>query len=255
MTELLLGSGRTQGGFREPEKFNPRLMALMADKLEWFGNAGRFLDKVSRKLPSKMEWQITVCGFSPLRLHVESQPSSVGPIALDHRDVSHHLGDAELVDQDGSVVIICAPLTFRSTFDWRARAIEVERHGHLFRFVHPWDVLVSKLQWLEEKDLDAFRLVIAKTGHPTEQEFRRHLQKAVDLYRPKFDEETQRGDMMANTRLLWRELWGRDIDPRAEIIRPAAERTNRAHSDYDPTLKRQLADVRLPAAASLFVPR
>ena len=62
----------------------------------------------------------------------------------------------------------------------RARAIEAERHGHLFRFVHPWDVLVSKLQRLEEKDLEAFKLGIAKTGHPTEEEFTRHLQKAVD---------------------------------------------------------------------------
>ncbi len=154
-------------------------------------------------------------------------------------------GESEQCD-----VRICDPLAFKSTFDWRARAIEVERHGHLFRFVHPWDVLVSKLQRLEEKDLDAFRLVIAKTGHPTEQEFLRHLQKAVDLYRPKFDEETQRGDMMANTRLLWQELWGRTIDPRAEIIRPAVERTNRAHSDFDPTLKEQLAKVKLSAAPS-----
>jgi hypothetical protein len=139
---------------------------------------------------------------------------------------------------------VCDPLAFRSTFDWRARAIEVERHGHLFRIVHPWDVLVSKLQRLEEKDLNAFRMVIARTGHPTEQEFLRHLQKAVDLYRPKFDEESQRGDMMMNTRILWQELWGRAIDPRAEIIRPAVERVNRAHSDFDPTLKDRLAEVR-----------
>jgi hypothetical protein len=79
---------------------------------------------------------------------------------------------------------VCDPLAFKSTIDWRGRAIEVERHGHLFVFVHPWDVLVSKLQRLEEKDLNAFRLVIEKTGHPTEEEFARHLQLAVDLYRP-----------------------------------------------------------------------
>ena len=87
---------------------------------------------------------------------------------------------------------VCDPLAFKSTIDWRSRAIEVGRHGHLFRFVHPWDVLVSKLQRLEEKDLNAFRLVVEKTGHPTEEEFARHLQRAVDLYRPKFDEEAGR---------------------------------------------------------------
>lgn len=41
--------------------------------------------------------------------------------------------------------------------------------------------LVSKLQRLEDKDLEAFKLVIARTGHPTEEEFRKHLQKGVDL--------------------------------------------------------------------------
>lgn len=114
---------------------------------------------------------------------------------------------------------VCDPLAFRSTSDWRDRAIVVERHGHLFRFVHPWDVLASKLQRLEEKDLAAFKIVIEKTGHPTEEEFIRHLQKAVDLYRPKFDEESARGDMLMNTHILWRELWAKEIDVRARIIR------------------------------------
>ena len=63
---------------------------------------------------------------------------------------------------------VCDPKAFRSTSDWRNRAVEVNRNGHLFRFVHPWDVLVSKLQRLEEKDLEAFKTVISKTGHPTE---------------------------------------------------------------------------------------
>ena len=124
--------------------------------------------------------------------------------------------------------------------------IQAERHGHLFRFVHPWDVLVSKLQRLEEKDLEAFKLVIAKTGHPTEEEFTKHLQKAVDLYRPKFDEETARGDMMLNTRELWKILWNKEIDVRAAIIRPALER---AQHDYEPpnsNLKTRLANLKLP---------
>ena len=43
-------------------------------------------------------------------------------------------------------------------------------------------MLVSKLQRLEEKDLQAFKLVIARTAHPTEDEFAHHLQEAVDLY-------------------------------------------------------------------------
>jgi hypothetical protein len=87
------------------------------------------------------------------------------------------------------------------------------------------DALVIRLQRLEEKDLEAFKLVISKTGHPTEEEFTKHLQKAVDLYRPKFDEETTRGDMFVNTRKLWKILWNKEIDVRVAIIRPALART------------------------------
>lgn len=92
----------------------------------------------------------------------------------------------------------------------------------------------------------ACRLVIEKTGHPTEDEFTRHLQLAVDLYRPKFDEESARGDMMMNTRILWPRLWGKEIDVPARIIRPALERAEREHREADPTLKTRLANLRLP---------
>ena len=143
-------------------------------------------------------------------------------------------------------ILVCSPLAFQSTIDWAGRAIEVERHGHLFRFVHPWDVLVSKLQRLEEKDLHAFHLVINKTGHPTEDEFAQHLQLAVDLYRPRLEEEQVRGDMVENTRLLWQKIWGKDIDVRARIIRPAVERAEREYRELEPNLKTRLANLQPP---------
>ena len=230
-------------------------MLFLADHIAWETPAGRRLDEFARALPPQPRFEVNVFGSAPIQLLIEPTFTSAD---IDLFGDSDEIYDALLrfVEAQGWTqekavefyIQVCDPLAFRSTFDWQARAIEVERHGHLFRLVHPWDVLVSKLQRLEDKDFNAFRLVIAKTGHPTEQEFLRHLQKAVDLYRPKFDEETQRGDMLANTQVLWRELWGREIDPRAEIIRPAVERANRAHSDFDPTLKEQLARVKLSAA-------
>lgn len=228
-------------------------MTRMVDNLEWFGSEGQLLDVLARRLPPTRSWCVTVCGFTPLRFFIESTRVAEEPVSLSRQEFGRFLdnritGEAGLVESFELKAALCDPLVFASTFDWRARAVEVVRYGHLFRFVHSWDVLVSKLQRLEAKDLDVFRLVIAQTGHPNEREFLKHLQKAVDLYRPKFDEESQRGDMMMNTRLLWRDLWNRDIDPRAEIIRPAVERANRAHSDFDPTLKAKLADVKLPDA-------
>ncbi len=230
-------------------------MVFAAEQIDWQSNAGRLLDRLAAALPPTPRLEINVFGSAPLQLFVERTFVSEDVDLFTPED--GWLGLEAFVSAQGwgkgqtdFYLQVCDPLAFRSTSDWRVRAIIVERRGHLFRFVHPWDVLVSKLQRLEEKDLNAFKIVIAKTGHPTESELLQHLQKAVDLYRPKFDEESQRGDMLLNTRILWRELWGRDIDPRVEIIRPAVARANHAHSDFDPTLKNRLAEVGRPDRTS-----
>ena len=58
------------------------------------------------------------------------------------------------------------------------------------------------------------------------------------------DEETARGDMMMNTRILWQTLWNKEIDVRAAIIRPALERSR--HDEGDPSLKTRLTNLKLP---------
>jgi hypothetical protein len=226
-------------------------MEYEAKKIDWNANAGRQLDALARALPPHPKLDITVFGSTPLQLMIERNFLSED---IDLYSPEEHWEFLEKFvaekgwskGQSDFYIQVCDPKAFRSTTDWRDRAIEVERHGHLFRFVHPWDVLVSKLQRLEEKDLEAFKLVITKTGHPTEDEFIRHLQKAVDLYRPKFDEETARGDMMLNTRELWKILWNKEIDVRAAIIRPALARAAHDYEPPDPNLKTRLANLKLP---------
>ncbi|MCI0539198.1 MAG: hypothetical protein L0Z50_28660 [Verrucomicrobiales bacterium] len=226
-------------------------MDFAEDKLDWDGKAGQRLDELARRLPPKPRRELTIFGSAPLQLFVERSFLS------EDIDLFGDGADTEFLNQfveannwgkgqTDFYIQVCDPLAFKSTIDWRSRAIAVERHGHLLRFVHPWDVLVSKLQRLEEKDLNAFRLVLEKTGHPTEEEFARHLQLAVDLYRPKFDEESARGDMLMNTRIIWQTLWGKDIDVRARIIRPALARAEREYREGDPSLKTRLANLRLP---------
>lgn len=224
-------------------------MEYEAKKLDWNANAGRRLDALARALPPRPRLDITVFGSAPLQLMVE------GSFLSEDIDLYSSEDDSEFLEkfiqdkgwgkgQTDLYIQVCDPITFKSTIDWRERAIEVERHGHLFRFVHPWDVLVSKLQRLEEKDVEAFKLVIAKTGHPTESELIQLLQKAVDLYRPRFDEESDRGDMLANTQELWRILWDKEIDVRAVVIRPAIERAQHDYKPADPRLKTRLNDLK-----------
>ncbi len=103
---------------------------------------------------------------------------------------------------------------------------------------------MSKIGRLETKDIEAFRLVIEKTGHPTADEFKSHLQLAVDLYRPQFDEE-QGSDYTAKTQALWREIFGTTIDVRREIIAPALARRQSGYGAGagDPNLKQRLKDL------------
>ena len=226
-------------------------MEYEVKNLDWSGIAGKRLESLAGKLPPEPRLEIIVFGSAPLQLMIDraflSEDIDISPTEEAYElltKVVEAQGWAK--GQSDFYIQVCDHLAFRTTRNWMSRAVREEKHGHLFIFPHPWDVLTSKLQRLEDKDLEAFRLVIARTGHPTEEEFAHHLQDAVDLYRPKFDEESARGDMLLNTRLLWQTLWQKEIDVRAQIIRPALERQRHDYEAGDPALKTRLANLKLP---------
>ena len=181
--------------------------------------AGKMLKRLSEILPQDRSYEITVFGSAPIQITVDPQLlSSDVDLFSSSEDVEHWVRKAGLgMDQADFFIQVCSELNFRTSPRWKDRTQSVVIGKCTFKFPHPIDILIAKLHRLEEKDLQAFRVVIAKTGHPTEAELIHELQMAVDLFRPSFDEE-QGHDIANNCRRLWPLIFGREIDPRKEII-------------------------------------
>jgi hypothetical protein len=210
------------------------------ERIDWETSAGRTLRTLIDALPQEREWSITLFGSAPLQLALE--PTFVsGDVDLFTTDdaqaeLAAVLERIGLADKEREIYVqLCVEGNFRTSPRWRTRVFTTQVGRVRISLPHPIDILIAKLHRLAEKDLLAFRLTIAKTGHPTEDELRRELQAAVDLYRPNFDEEMV-GDITTNTRVLWQELWGKDINVRQEIIAPALEARR---AGYAPDLERR----------------
>jgi hypothetical protein len=146
------------------------------------------LKRLADALPANRNFRIVVFGSGPLQIGIEP--------ALLSGDVDVFSDDeelAELVNKLGlrnerPAIEVSSELNFITSPRWRGRAQSFAFGKCTFVLPHPLDILIAKLNRLEEKDLDAFRAVIQKTGHPTEGELIYELQMAVDLFRPSFDE-------------------------------------------------------------------
>ena len=222
-----------------------------AERIDWKTTAGETLLKLFGTLPADRGWAVTLFGSSPLQLVLEPTFTSADVDLFPSDWDAPHEAFAEAIvraglsqeQRDEGYVQLCVEGNFRTSPRWRQRCWTTQVGRVRLTLPHPTDLLIAKLHRLADKDLAAFRLVIERTGHPTEEEMREELQAAVDLYRPGFDEEMV-GDITSNTRVLWNEVWGKDINVRQEIIAPARERILRGYApdiarrDFRSELKR-----------------
>jgi hypothetical protein len=170
-------------------------------------------------------------GFFSVDLDIGAEPALAEP-----------LRQAGLLQgQRTPYVEICPLHTFQTCPDWITRAQTESVSGCQILFPHPIDILVSKVPRAEAKDLEAFRKVRAATGHPTEEELRHALSQAVDLYRPAFDKESGRSALLG-TKVVWKEIFNREIDVTVEIIAPALA-VRREH--YSPKNGKRLREAAL----------
>jgi hypothetical protein len=217
--------------------------ASWTSSLELETPAGRMLRQLASLLPQGREFQITVFGSAPLQIAVDPTLTSADvDVFSDFEELNDIVMRAGLgTNQADFYIQVSSELNFRTSPRWKDRTQSARIGNCTFIFPHPIDILIAKLNRLDEKDLRAFRSVIAKTGHPTEAELIHELQLAVDLFRPSFDEE-QGHDMANNCRRLWPLIYGREIDPRAEIIAPALKIRREGYGEPLRDYKQELRD-------------
>lgn len=150
--------------------------------------------------------------------------------------------------KDLPYIQVCHWMTFQPANRWERRAFEKTEGAWRLVYPHPYDILFSKLRRAEPKDVEAFRLVIERTGHPTEAEL---IQLCIDNYRdfePRvrsspshLPEIVASHDLRSNTVRVWKAIWDRSIDIDREITRPALQQLQADWADYDPSLTEELA--------------
>jgi hypothetical protein len=214
-----------------------------AGSIDLTTRAGQLLRQLIAALPPDRSFEITVFGSAPLQIMIDSRLNSADvdlfSNAEELRELVHRAGLGQ--DSAAFYIQVSSELNFRTSPRWKDRLTTTQVQNCTLRFPHPIDILIAKLNRLDEKDLEAFRVVRRKTGHPTEAELLHELQMAVDLFRPSFDEE-QGHDMANNCRRLWPIIYGREIDPRAEIIAPALQKRREGYAEPTRDYKQELRD-------------
>ena len=205
--------------------------------------AADLLRKLAVALPQDRPFAITVFGSAPIQICVDASLTSADVDVFSEVEELRELVDRAGLGQNQTefYVQVSSELNFRTSPRWKNRTQSTRIGNCTFVLPHPIDILIAKLNRLDDKDVRAFRSVISKTGHPAEAELIKELQLAVDLFRPSFDEE-QGHDMANNCRRLWPLIFGREIDPRAEIIAPALAIRKAGYGEPTRDYKQELRD-------------
>jgi hypothetical protein len=213
-------------------------------RIHWETPAGAALKALIAHIPKELRPTLYVFGSSPLQLGLEPGFLSADVDLFSDADLSTFIRMAGLEKGKSKVYIEQTPASvFLASPAWTSRAFKHDLDGVRILLAHPLDVLVGKIKRLEEKDLNAYRLVQSMTGHPTEEELIGALQEVVDVYRPAFDEEDTGGDPWGNTVRVWQELFKKSIDVRASIVVPALSKRRESYGLNSKGLKDELKKI------------
>jgi hypothetical protein len=145
-------------------------------EINWDTPAGALLLRFFQSLPRERRFHFTLYGSAPLQLTLDRTwlSADVDLFSNDDEDLMEQVRRAGLSkDQTGFYLEPGFALSFRTSPRWQTRAKAVQRGNVRLTVPHRLDILIGKLDRLEPKGLEAFRMVIRLTSHPTADEFKR----------------------------------------------------------------------------------
>ena len=204
--------------------------------LNWETQAGHALSALLTGLHNAGgEWLVNVFGSAPLQMAYArdfiSNDVDTSVVWQKEPEFERVIDENRLGrDQAELYIQSCKEAAFRTSPKWKDRAFRDVRGDITLRFAHPIDLLIGKLNRLEEKDLKAFHLVRSMTGEPAEETMLRELREAPDLFSRAYMAPHATASYAQNVARLWSVFYQKDIDVEREIIIPANEALRR---NYD----------------------
>lgn len=225
--------------------------------LNWGSPAGLILRKLLLAIPVDRATPIVLFGSAALQMTVAPSVMSAGvdifpdivvsslrshfPNPFNREELNalvKHIGYGQ--GESSLYIQVCSESTFEpGPRCWR-RTFSESVGSSLLIVPHPYDILFSKLQRYEAKDLQAFQEVMELTGHPDEKTFLDELQACHRFFiktesptmEDHFPKPFSQGDIRKNVRELWKELYGRQLNIDREILQPALEQKQVERTDY-----------------------
>ncbi len=214
--------------------------------IDWDSEAGQSILRLISALPNK-PILLTIYGSAPLQMTLDNSFLSADvdiavpyDLGIEMQDAVKSLGLS--YGQSKCYIQTTPEGAFRTSPKWRDRCFTHKIGEIQIRFPHPVDILIGKMNRMEEKDFKAFQLVQSITGHPSENELIKELREAVELYSLGHYQEWGRS-FRQNTEILWPRIYGRKIDVDQEIILPGETTIKNAYKLHETGLKASLKEI------------
>jgi len=224
--------------------------------IAWNSPAGQLLSLLGEIVPANRRTSILLFGSAALQVTIApsvlSEDADVAPDVVpyspDSNKFKNALGRVELAKlirdhklgkgQRKLHLQVNAYEAFDPGSRWGRRVMTVERGNIQITIPHPIDILIAKLHRYEAKDLEAFKMVLARTGFPTAEELLAELRANHRLFKKQERSHANMPSQFPESKIaqavpkLFTELYGKRINVRRDILLPAEQAVAESYNDH-----------------------